>query len=116
TAVVDDLDPVAGVEAQDRVTPEALEAQLVRGEHLDDAARDGGVLTRPRERRFAHRAAVMDAHLVKVVLDAAEPTGRGHLAGILVRRNAHSRGREATGRGPDDLWPARNLAVRRGAG
>ena len=74
--VVEDLDPVAGRDAQHVVLADRREPQHRRRDHLDDRDRDRAVVARPLERRRPGRAAVVDLDAVRLVLEAAVAAGR----------------------------------------
>ena len=89
--VVDDFDPVAGVEAQHVVATQRLELQLVGRDHARDAA--AHVIARPLERGAgAGLAGIMDFDPVELVLEPAVAAGRRQLARVVHRSDVEGAG------------------------
>ena len=115
--VVDDLDPVAGVEAQHVVAAERLELELAARDHARDATADAGVLARPLERGAgAGLAGIVDFHAVELVLEPAVAAGGRQLARVVHRRDVEGAGAEHAGGRRDDRAPAGHVGVGRRAG
>ena len=116
-AVVGELDPVALLDAQVVVAADAADGDRGRAAEGLDRGDDRGVLAGELEAGVGLGVADnVDLDAVELVLDAGIVVGRGDEAGVLGVLDVDRRGGEPGGRGGDELGPAGELRLGRGAG